>query len=118
MKKVKLILRDPDLNKMIDSELELLLDEQASIVDVIRKVDEIICGKGEFPIKDCRSLLQLTFHPTEQRFYKHVALTAYSKAQRFLNVREDPNLKLPDNTVIVLSLTLCQGEWEEVLSQT
>jgi len=116
MKKVTLILRDPDINKMLGDRFELLLDEKASVIDVIRRMDEIILGKGEFPVKGCRSLLHLTFHPVEKRFYRHVALTAYSPSERFLDVRENPALTLPEGTVVVLALTICSSPWEEIVN--
>jgi hypothetical protein len=114
MKRVRLILRDPDLNRIVGNELNLSVDGSATIVDVIRKVDEIISEKGGFPIAGCKSLLHLTYHPFEKRFYRHVALTAYSKAERFLNVRNNPELVLPDETTVVLALTICSGEWEPI----
>jgi len=116
MKKVTLILRDPDINKMLGDTFELLLDEKADILDVIRQVDEIILSKGEFPVKGCKSLLHLTFHPSEKRFYRHVALTAYSQSERFLDVRGNPALVLPDGTVVVLALTICSSPWEEIVN--
>lgn len=115
MKKVRFILRDPDLNKIVGNELELAMEKSANIIDVIRKVDEIIAGKGKFPIEGCKNLLHLTYDPFEKRFYKHVALTAYSKSERFLDVRGNPELTLPDETTIVLALTICSGEWEPIV---
>ena len=115
MKRVKLILRDPDINKILGNELELWLDEQANIIDVIKKVDAMILERGKFPVKGCKSLLHMTFHPVERRFYRHVGLSVHSDAERFLDVRQNPSLRLPDNTVIVLTLTLCQGDWEQII---
>ena len=37
VKRVRLILRDPDLNKMLGNELDLSLEDLANNVDVIRK---------------------------------------------------------------------------------
>jgi hypothetical protein len=116
VKRVRLILRDPDLNKIVGNELELSMEHSASIVDVIRKVDEIVLEKGSFPIAGCKSLLHLTYHPFEKRFYRHVALTAYSKSERFLDVRSNPELALPDETTVVLALTICSGEWEPIVN--
>ncbi|MFB0567924.1 MAG: hypothetical protein ACETVM_05020 [Candidatus Bathyarchaeia archaeon] len=116
VKRVRLVLRDPDLNKMVGNELDLSLGDSANIVDVIRKVDEIVLEKGRFPIVGCESLLHLTFHPFEKRFYGHVALTAYSRSERFLNVRGNPKLTLPDETTVVLALTICSGEWEPIVN--
>jgi len=115
MKRVKLILRDPDINKMLGNELELWLDDQANIIDAIKKVDAMILERGKFPVKGCKSLLHMTFHPIEHRFYRHVGLTAHSGRERFLDIRGNPSLKLPNNTVIVLTLTLCQGDWEQTI---
>jgi hypothetical protein len=116
VKRVRFILRDPDLNKIVGNELDLSMEGSATVVDVIRKVDRIILEKGKFPITGCKSLLHLTYHPFEKRFYRHVALTAYSKAERFLNVRGNPELVLPDETTIVLALTICSGEWEPIVN--
>jgi hypothetical protein len=115
VKKVRFILRDPDLNKIVGNDLELAVENSASIIDVIKKVDEIILEKGKFPIEGCKSLLHLTYHPFEKRFYKHVALTAYSRSEKFLNVRRNPGLVLPDDTTVVLALTICSGEWEPIV---
>lgn len=114
VKRVRLILRDPDLNKMLGNELSLSLEDSTNVVDVIKKVDELILDKGRFPIVGCKSLLHLTFHPLEKRFYRHVALTAYSKSERFLNVRNSPELILPDETTVVLALTICSSDWEPI----
>jgi len=115
MKKVTFVIRDPDINKLLGNEIELALDDGANIIDVIKKVDELILQKtSSFPIKGCRSLLHLTFHPTEQRFYNHAALTAYSQTEKFLNVKTDLDLPLPDRAVVVLALTICGGEWEQI----
>jgi len=116
MKKVTLILRDPDINKMLGDRFELLLDEKANVLDVIKRMDEIILGEGEFPVKGCKSLLHLTFHPVEKRFYRHVALTAYSQTERFLDVRGNPSLTLPDGAVVILALTICSSPWEEIVN--
>ncbi|KPV62961.1 MAG: hypothetical protein AOA65_1545 [Candidatus Bathyarchaeota archaeon BA1] len=37
MKRVKLILRDPDINKMVGHDLEFLIGDQATIIDVIKR---------------------------------------------------------------------------------
>jgi hypothetical protein len=116
VKRVRLILRDPDLNKIVGNQLELSLEPSTNVVDVIKKVDEIILEKGSFPIAGCKSLLHLTYHPFEERFYRHVALTAYSRTERFLNVRNNPELVLPDETTVVLALTICSGEWEPIVN--
>jgi len=116
MKKVTFVIRDPDINKVLGNQVELLMDEEANIIDVIKKVDELITHKtNSFPVKGCRSLLHLTFHPTEHRFYKHAAITAYSQTEKFLDVKTNLDLPLPDGAVVVLALTICGGEWEQIV---
>ncbi len=116
MKKVTFIIRDPDINKIMGNKVALLMDEEANIIDVIRKVDELIAQKTSvFPVKGCRSLLHLTFHPVEHRFYAHAALTAYSQTERFLDVKTDLDSPLPDGAVVILALTICGGEWEQIV---
>lgn len=116
MKKISFVVRDPDINKVLGNEVELLLNDGADIIDVIKKVDEFIMQKiSSFPVKGCRSLLQLTFHPTEHRFYSHAALTAYSQTERFLDVKANVDSPLPDGAVVILALTICGGEWEQIV---
>jgi len=116
MKKVTFVIRDPDINKVVGNQVELSLDEKANILDAIREVDELIMQRtNSFPVKGCRSLLHLTFHPTEHRFYAHAALTAYSQTEKFLDVKTNLDSPLPDGAVIVLALTICGGEWEQIV---
>jgi len=116
MKKVVFVIRDPDINKVLGDQVELEMDQKASVIDVIKKVDELISARtSSFPVKGCRSLLQLTYHPRERRFYRHAALTAYSPAERFIDLKADVNAPLPDGAVVVLVLTICSGEWEQIV---
>jgi len=116
MKRVTFIIRDPDVNRVLGNEVVLLMDEEANIIDVIRRVDELIAKKCDvFPVRGCRSLLHLVFHPVERRFYSHAALTAYSQTERFIDVRRDLDSALPDGAVVVLALTICGGEWEQIV---
>jgi len=116
MKRVVFVIRDPDINKVIGDQVELEMPEKASVVDVIKKVDELIsCRTESFPVKGCRSLLHLTYHPTEHRFYRHAALTAYSPSERFIDLKTDLSASLPEGAVVVLALTICSGEWEQIV---
>jgi len=116
MKRVTFVIRDPDVNRVLGNEVVLSLADEANIIDVIRRVDELIAEKTSvFPVKGCRSLLHLTFHPVERRFYSHAALTAYSPTERFIDVRGDVGSPLPDGAVVVLALTICGGDWEQIV---
>ena len=116
MKKIKLCIHEPTINKVIEREQNLVLDEEASLVDSIKEVDKILIGKGGFPVKDYRSLLHMVYNPVENRFYKQVAVTAYDKSGQTINVRENPREVLPQNiTITLIPAGGCISEWEEVV---
>jgi len=117
MKRVKLVIHEPLINRVIGSELTLLLDDKANVVDAINEVDKLISNKGGFPLPDYRSLLHMVYNPVENRFYKQVAVTAHKEPDQMLNVRDNPKKELPERTTIILIPTGgCISEWEEALN--
>ncbi len=44
----------------------------------------------------------MVYHPIEDRFYKQVAVQASMKSKPFLNVKENPEMPLPNETTIIL----------------
>jgi len=117
MKKEKVVIHQPLINKVIGSELNLELDDYANLVDAISEVDKIINIKGGFPLPDYRSLLHMVYNPVENKFYNQVAVTAYIEPnQQMLNVRENPKKELPEGATIILIPTGgCISEWEEAI---
>ena len=116
MKRIKLFIHEPSINKVIGRELNLLLNDKASLVDAISEVDKIINIKGSFPVPGYRSLLHMIYDPLENRFYKQVAITAYKQSGQTLNVREDPKKELPEGiTVTLIPAGGCISEWEEAI---
>jgi hypothetical protein len=115
MKKVTLIVRQTEINKIFPNGLQLLLEDNASALDTIRAGDEEIKKKcGNFPVKGFKSLLQMVYHPYENRFYKQVAIQASIKSKPFLNIRENPKMPLPNDTIVILiPQGGCQTDWEE-----
>jgi len=117
MKRVRLVLHEPLINRVIGSELNLLLDDKANLLDAISEVDKMINNKGGFPISDYRSLLHMVYNPVENRFYKQVAVTAHEESGQMLNVRDNPKKELPQGTTIILIPTGgCISEWEEAIN--
>ena len=55
MKRIKLFIHEPSINKVIGRELNLFLKNETSILDVISELDKIINSNGTFPIPDYRS---------------------------------------------------------------
>jgi hypothetical protein len=116
MKRTRLFIHEPSINKVIGRELTLLLDDAASLVDAICEVDKIIRSKGGFPVPDYQSLLHMVYNPIENRFYKQVAITAYKQSGRTLSVRDDPTKDIPEGvTVTLIPAGGCISEWEEVV---
>jgi hypothetical protein len=59
--------------------------------------------------------LHLMWNPIEKRFYRQIALSAYTKDNKFFEVRKNPQLVLPDGLTIFLGLGLCKSEYEEIV---
>jgi len=115
MKRVTLIVWQPDINKVFPNGFQLSLEDNASVVDVLKVADEEIRKTCEtFPAKKYRSLLHMVYHPHENRFYKQVAIQANTSSQQFLNIRDNPRMPLPDKTTIILiPHGGCITDWEE-----
>ncbi len=116
MKEIKLVIHEPSINKLIGSEWNLLLNDEANLVDVIDEVDKMINSKGRFPVPTYQSFLHMIYNPIENRFYKQVAVTAYKGSGQMLNVRGTPNKELPEGaSVILIPAGGCISEWEEAI---
>jgi len=116
MKRIKLFIHEPLINKVVGRELSLLLNDKASLVDAISEVDKMISSKGSFPVPDYRNLLHMVYNPVENRFYKQVAVTAYKQSGQSLNVRDNPKKELPEGTTVTLiPAGGCISEWEEAI---
>lgn len=116
MKRVKLFIHEPSINKVIGRELNLLLNDKASLVDVISEVDKIINSKGRFPVPNYGSLLHMIYNPVKNRFYKQVAITTYNQSGQMLNVRDDPKKELPKGvTITLIPAGGCITDWEEAI---
>jgi len=114
MKRVTVIIRQREINKLFPQVFQLTLKDEASIIEAIKAVDEEIKKKaGDFPIGKYKSLLHMVYHPGEKRFYKQVAIHAHVKSKP-INVRENLTAPLPDETtVILIPENGCQTDWEE-----
>ncbi len=116
MKEIKLVIHEPLINKLIGSELNLSLGDEANLIDAISEVDKMIRGKGSFPVPSYQSFLHMIYNPVENRFYKQVAVTAYEESGRMMSVRDDPEKALPAGvTVILIPAGGCISEWEETI---
>ncbi len=116
MKQVKFKVIDSSLKEVLGGEFTIRLQDEADILDLINKIDAT--KEGHFFVKDYpeyRSLLHLMWNPIEKRFYKQIALSAYTKDNKFFEVRKNPQLTLPDGLTIYLGLGLCKSESEEIV---
>jgi len=116
MKRMKLFIHEPLINKVIGRELNLLLYDKANLEDAIDEVDKMINSKGSFPVLGYQSLLHMIYNPVENRFYKQAAISAYDESGQLLNVRDDPKKELPEGiTIILIPTGGCISEWEEAI---
>jgi hypothetical protein len=102
MKRIKLKIQEYSINRIVGNELELLVHEDANVIDVINEADKIIRSKGKFPSEYYKSLLHWVYNPVKGKFYEQTGINAYTASQKFLNVRNDPKMKLPNDTTIIL----------------
>lgn len=121
MKHVTIEIRFRPINEIIGREFSLELQENATVIDVINEVDNTLLKKGVFPYESGKekfaSLLHMTYNPTKERFYEQTGLLASTPTVNFLNVRNDPKMKLPDNTeIVLLPYDGCSSSSEKVIS--
>lgn len=119
MKQVTVIVRQPDIGRIFPNGFRLMLEDNTSLVDALRIVDEEIKKTCDtFPAKKYKSLMHMVYHPYENRFYKQVAIQANTSSQQFLNVRDNPRMPLPnETTVILIPHGGCITDWEEPVEQ-
>ena len=116
MKRIKLIVHEPSVNKIVGSELILELSGEANLVTAINEVDRLIDQRGGFPLSDYRSLLHMIYDPVGGRFYNQVAVAAYMEGGDVVNLRADPKQKLPAGvTVVLIPSGGCITEWETAI---
>ena len=91
MKVVTLIIIRNSVSRVFPSGLRLPFDDDASILDVINAVNQMIREKcDEFPMKGFKCIMEMVYHPIAARFYNQVAVQAYAKSGMFLSIRENP----------------------------
>jgi len=119
MKRITLTVRQADANKFFPDGLQFGLEDNASALDAVKAFDEKLRKRcGQFPVKGFESLLQMVYHPHEDRFYKQVAIQAFTASGQFLNIRENARTSLPnDTTIILVPQGGCTTDYEEPIRQ-
>lgn len=116
MKRIKLIIHEPSVNRIVGSELRLELSDEANLVTAINEVDRLIDQRGGFPLSEYGSLLHMIYNPVGNRFYSQVAITAYLEGGEAINLRMNPRQSLPaDVTVVLIPSGGCISEWEKAI---
>ena len=116
MKKIYLKLQDHLINKIIGKDFEFSINENENLIDVIKKLDELICIKGKFPYKEYHSLLHMIYNPIENKLYTQVAINIYDENGMFIHIRENPKMSLPDKTkIILIPAGGCITSWDKVI---
>jgi len=104
MKRVKLTIYHDEINKLVGKEFEIILNDEGTIIDAVIEVDKRITAKGTFPVKDYQNILHMVYNPVENKIYDHIIIAAFSESQPFINVKHNPELKLPDGTKVKILL--------------
>ena len=113
---VTLIVKQSEISREVKDPLVFVLDEGATIIDVINLADREILKAGKFPVKGYKSLLQMVYHPFENRFYEQVAVQGYTSPGSFLNLRENPRKPLPNSvTIVLVPEGPCISGWEKTV---
>jgi len=116
LKRVIVSINEGSITKVLGAWLELVIEDEANVLDVIMKVDEVINSKSGFLLSEYRGLLHMLYNPITGRFYKQVGVHAYTEPGKFYNVRDNVRQALPNGATIVLIPNAgCIGEWEKVL---
>ena len=115
-KRLKLIIHEPSVNKIVGSELCLEVNDEANLVAAVNEVDRLIDQKGGFPPSEYESLLHMIYDPVGNRFYSQVAVAAYLEGGDMIDLRADPRQKLSAGvTVVLIPSGGCISEWEEAM---
>lgn len=116
MKRTKLIVHEPSVNRILGSELRLELSEEANLVTAIDEVDRLIDQRRGFPLSEYGSLLHMIYDPVGNRFYGQVAVIAYLEGGEVINLRADPMRKLSVGvTVVLIPSGGCTSEWKKAM---
>ena len=87
--RISAIVRQAQKKGILPNGFHLLLEDNYSVLDTIRVADEEIKNKVEkFPVEKCKSLFPMVYQSREDRFYKQVAVQAYTASNPFFNLRE------------------------------
>ncbi|MHA1278469.1 MAG: hypothetical protein ACTSQI_13275 [Candidatus Helarchaeota archaeon] len=105
MKEVKIFVLHPDLFKILDEPVTVMVDDEADVVQAIAAADKVFLEKseGDFPLENLFSLLQLVWDVNEWNFFVDVGIDARAPDKSWLPLRDDPELVLPAGADIRLN---------------
>ncbi|MHA1311081.1 MAG: hypothetical protein ACTSQO_09135 [Candidatus Helarchaeota archaeon] len=105
MKTIQFLLINSEILKINKEPFTILIDDTGNIIHTIAKADlELFkMTNGQFPIKGIKSMLQVIYNPKTGEFYEDVGIDVRDNNKKYLNVRSDPLLILPDQTVAIFT---------------
>jgi len=113
MKRLKLIILDSAINKSVGEEFILFLYDEANILYAIDKLDGYIRRKlirkkiRKSPFESFNSVLHMAYHSVNKKFYEQIGIH-FIPTSNFTPIRDNPKLKLPDETAIKIIWTGCE----------
>ena len=109
--------KDNSIAKRLGAGIEMLVEDDASVLDVIAKADELIRQKGSFPHHEYHSLLHMVYNPITDRFYMQVGLHVYTTPGHFYNILDNVQHELLDGMTITLTpFAGCISDFEKPIN--
>ncbi len=115
--RIMFFVRDSVIAKILGAGVEMVMDDDATVLDVIAKADEMMKKKGGFPLKEYKSLLHMVYNPEADRFYSQVGVHAYVKPGEFYNIKDNVRQELLNGMIItIIPSAGCITAFEEPLN--
>lgn len=107
---------ESSIAKQLGGGVKMVVENDATVLDVIAKADDMLRKKGTFPDHKYK-LLHMVYNPKEDKFYKQVGVHAHTKPGHFYNIKCNVRQKLQDGmTITIIPSAGCITDFEEPLS--
>ncbi len=105
MKEVTVFVLHPELFKVLAEPITVTVGDDADVVQALAAADEVFAerSKGQFPLNNISSLLQLVWDIKNWNFFVDVGVEAHAPDKSWLALRDDPSLNLPAGADIKLN---------------
>ena len=105
MKEITISILQHEIMELVKEPFKVLVEDDADIVKTLAAVDQFFTTlyKGNFPIQNVSSILQLVWNPRIWNFYEDMGLEIRDQDGNWIPLRGDPTFILPSGTDIKLT---------------